>query len=126
MFRWQHRRKYNCRARDKAAAPRDRGLVRERIPRREEETIRRARSICCATLLAPYRDRTQAIGKSRNHRAPTIHFAAKPPATDTGQKILRRRRLTKSTMVQNAAPSKRAGERSNKTGSASKNTTTPR
>src|SRR6266568_4671687 len=113
MFRWQNRRKYNRTARDKAAAPRDTKAGRRGIPRREEETIRRARSIGCAISLATCRERTLATGKSRSRRVPTIHFADK-------------RRATETTMVRSGALPKRAKEKSHKTESALRNTTMPR
>src|SRR5215467_2090019 len=111
---------------DKAAAPRDRELIQLRIPRREAERIRHALVIACATLRATSQVQIQAIDKSRSRQAPTTHFAARARVKRNAQKIPPRIQLVKTPMAPCGAPSRRAGERSHKTGRAWRNTTTPR
>src|SRR5437899_12593612 len=126
MRRWRNRQKRNRKGHDRAAAPRDRGSIRAPILRPAEETIPRERSIGYATSQATFRARTQASDRWRNRQAPTIHFAAKLRATDTGQKIPQYMRLARRSMVRGVAPPKRAGEKSGRIGSASRSTTTLR
>src|SRR2546430_8557132 len=126
MRRWRNRQKRNRKGHDRAAVRRDRGLIRERTPHRGEETIPHAQSIECATWPAPCRARTQATDRSRNRRAPTIHFAARLRATDSAKKIPWHTPLIKRAMVQDGGLPKRAREISSKTGSAWRNTTTLR
>src|SRR5439155_15964950 len=111
---------------DKAAAPQDRELIQLRIPHPEEGTIPDARAIACTTLRVTSRVQIQATDKSRTRREPTIRFAARAQATRSARKIPQRIRLAETATAPRVAQSRRAGERSNKTGSAWRSTTTPR
>src|SRR5438874_11647169 len=126
MCPWQNRRRCSRKVRDRVAVRQDKGSTRLRIPGREEGTIAGPRAIACATSLTTSRAQIPANDKLRNLRVPTSRFAARERAKRNAPNIQQRIRLAETTMVQHAAPSGRAGERSNKTGSAWRNTTTPR
>ena len=83
-------------------------------------------AIAYTTSLTTSQGQIPAIDKLRNHREPTIRFGATARARHNARKIPQRIRWRKTTMGQHAAPTRRAGETSNKTGSAWRNTTTPR
>src|SRR5438093_742801 len=124
--RGKTKRKSIRRGRRRTVELRGRGLTQPQIPRREGETVPHAQPIARATSRAIFRAQTRASDKWRNRQAPTAHFAAKLRAICSARKIRRHTRLTKRVPARVGVPPKRAGERSNKIGSASTNTTTPR
>src|SRR5215831_18707783 len=126
MRRWRNRQKCIRRGRDTAEARQDRVLIRPRIQRHEEETILRARLTECATLPAISREQTRGGDRLRTRQAHIIRFVARRRVICSGRKILLHTRLRETTTVLHGTPSRRAGEKLDKTGSASRSTTMPR
>src|SRR5437868_7021453 len=83
-------------------------------------------SILGATFQAPCRRQTRADDKLRIRQGSKDRGPDKHRATDNEQKIRARRRLTKTLTGRVFGRPKRGGERSDKIGSAWRNTTRPR